>query len=212
MPQSGSGRVLAVGDIHGQREKLARLMEKVKPTPEDELVFLGDYIDRGPDAKGVIEYLIALQKRLPRAHFIRGNHEQMLLDYLEEGDELGFYLYNGGGATLSSYERDGRPDIPLHHLEFLRNLPFYHQTDEFIFVHAGLRPPLPLEEQDPQDLLWIRQEFLRSSYSWGKTVVFGHTPVSEPSFAPERIALDTGAGHGGPLSCCELRTGHCWSL
>lgn len=217
-----NGRLLAVGDIHGCYAKLVDLMEKVAPAAEDRLVFLGDYIDRGSESRQVIEYLLDLKKRLPRTVCLRGNHEQMLLEALTgEIEAVGLFLFNGGTATVTSYGGD-LDRLPAEHLDFLRALPLYHEEDEFIFVHAGLRPGVALEEQDPQDLLWIRREFLDSDYDWGKTVVHGHTPRPGVEFRENRIGIDTGAffverGAGvsagyGALTCCDVRSRTLWQV
>jgi serine/threonine protein phosphatase 1 len=204
-----AGRLLAVGDIHGCHELLVELLAKVKPRPEDQLIFLGDYVDRGPDARGVIEDLLALRQRHPGSVFLKGNHEAMFLEYLDGSDQLPFLL-NGGADTLKSYGAENEVRIPPEHVDFLRELKLYHETDHFIFVHAGLKPGVPLDQQVERDLLWIRSEFLDSDYDWGKTLVFGHTPRSAPLMTPHRIGLDTGAVYGRSLSCCDVRTRVCW--
>lgn len=216
-PSEGTGRLLAVGDIHGCYDKLLALMKNVAPKPRDRLVFLGDYIDRGPDSRRVLDALIDLRRSLPRTVCLRGNHEQMLLDALRGDIEaVALYLYNGGVTTLANYD-DDLSTLPAEHLGFLRALPLYHEEEGFIFVHAGLRPELSLEEQAEQDLLWIREEFLESDYDWGKTVVHGHSPRPGVEFRPNRIGLDTGAflqaaGGYGRLSCCEVRTRQLWQV
>lgn len=204
-----AGRLLAVGDIHGCRDLLVDLMAKVAPAPEDLLVFLGDYVDRGPDTRGVIDELLKLRQSHPRCIFLKGNHEAMFLEYLDGTDPFPFLL-NGGANTLASYQDDDDVRIPPEHLDFLRKLELYHETDRFIFVHAGLRPGVPLDRQVERDLLWIRREFLDSNYDWGKTLVFGHTPQQSPLMTPKRIGLDTGAVYGRTLSCCDVRTRTCW--
>ena len=205
----GAGRLLAIGDIHGCRDQLQALLAQVKPQPGDQLVFLGDYIDRGPHSKEVVDLVLSLRQRCPNCIFLKGNHEAMLEDYLVRGEQLQF-LRSGGDATLASYGATGAAEIPQSHREFFNNLRLYYQTDHFIFVHAGLRPGVPLAGQREQDLLWIREEFLSSGYDWGKTVVFGHTPRTRPLLTPTRIGLDTGAVYGGHLSCCEVRSGQLW--
>ena len=197
-----------MGDIHGRLELLDKLLARLDLDQErDELVFLGDYIDRGPDSKGVIERLMLLEKEPLGTVFLRGNHEAMLLDYLA-GKRKDLFLFNGGIATLRSYARPGQ-DLeevapPPAHLDFIRRLKLYYQSGETIFVHAGLRPGIPLEEQDPHDLIWIREEFHSSGYDWGKTIVFGHTPFGEPFVRGRLIGLDTGAGYDGRLTCLVL--------
>lgn len=203
------GRLLAIGDIHGCRDQLIALLAKVKPQASDRLIFLGDYIDRGPHSKEVIDLVLALRQRCPHCVFLKGNHEAMFLDYLVRGETLTF-LRNGGDATLASYAAAGCEGIPQAHRDFLNDLQLHYETDHFIFVHAGMRPGIPLEGQREQDLLWIREEFLSSNYDWGKTVVFGHTPRTSPQLTPNRISLDTGAVYGGRLTCCEVQTGQLW--
>lgn len=204
------GRLLAVGDIHGCLDHLERLMARVEPTPADRVVFLGDYIDRGPDGRGVIDFLIDFGRRFPRSVFLKGNHEAMFLDFLA-GRNQWLFLYNGGASTLESYREERGVRIPKEHLEFLSNLSLYHETEAFIFVHAGLRPGAPLNRQREKDLLWIREEFIDSPYDWGKTVVFGHTPRKEPLLGKSRICVDTGAVYGFFLSCCDVETRRCWT-
>lgn len=200
-------RLLAVGDIHGCLAPLRRLLHLVAPKPQDTIVFLGDYVDRGPDSRGVIDFLLKFAHLFPQTVFLKGNHEAMFLDYLQGGPKSPF-LQNGGISTLASYTQG----VPPEHLEFLRKLLLYHQTESHIFVHAGLRPERPLTEQREEDLLWIREEFLHSNYDWGKTIVFGHTPWPEPLLKDKRLGLDTGAVYGRTLSCCDVEKRQCWSV
>lgn len=202
-------RMLAIGDIHGCLAELDQLLEQVAPTAEDQLVFLGDYIDRGPDSAGVIDRLLQLRDHLPRTVCLRGNHEQMLLDFLDNRNP-GAFLANGGAETIASYQKDDRWPPPAAHLEFFRDLRTLYVTEDFIFVHAGLRPGISLEEQDQEDLLWIRWEFLESDADWGKPVVFGHTPRQTPLLKPNRIGIDTGCVYGRQLTCCDLYSGTIW--
>jgi serine/threonine protein phosphatase 1 len=207
---SKDGRLLAVGDIHGCLEDLERLMARVQPCPEDQVVFLGDYIDRGPNSKGVIDYLMALGRRFPHTIFLKGNHEEMFLNFVDGRNQL-LFLYNGGETTLQSYQEETGIRIPKSHLDFFQGLRLYHETERFIFVHAGLRPGIPLKEQNKRDLLWIREEFILSGYDWGKTVVFGHTPQQEPLFEKNKIGVDTGAFLGRFLTCCDVERRSCWT-
>jgi serine/threonine protein phosphatase 1 len=172
-------------------------------------VFLGDYVDRGPDSAGVIDALIDFREKFPKTVFLCGNHEQMLLDFLAGRDKV-LFLMNGGYATLASYRARDQWPPPEAHLNFLDRLVDRYETDRFIFVHAGLRPGIPLKDQAPEDLLWIRQDFLRSDYNWGKAVVYGHTPVQTPLLSETRIGLDTGCVYGRALTCCDLLSGHIW--
>jgi serine/threonine protein phosphatase 1 len=209
IPPSPRRRLLAVGDIHGCLRPLQELLGMVGPTADDQLVFLGDYVDRGPDSAGVIEILLALRERWPQTVFLRGNHEQLLLDVLAGGDPTTFLL-NGGGRTIASYEAAGGWPPPPSHQDFLRDLRYSFETEGFIFVHAGLRPGIPLAQQSPDDLLWIRHEFLLSAADWGKAVVYGHTPRQEVLLDDHRIGLDTGCVYGGRLTCCDVLTGRYW--
>ena len=207
--QNHPARLLVIGDIHGCLCQLKKLLEEVRPNANDQVVFLGDYVDRGPDSAGVIEELIAFQEKFPHTVFLCGNHEQMLLDYLE-GKDPTLFLMNGGDATLASYRTRKLWPLPKGHLDFLHSLKTLHATEQFIFVHAGLRPGLPLAEQHPDDLLWIRGDFLDSDYDWGRPVVYGHTPRQEPLITATRVGLDTGCVYGRVLTCCDLLSGRVW--
>lgn len=206
---STPGRLLAFGDIHGCRQALGELLTQVAPTADDRLVFLGDYVDRGPDSAGVIDDLLALREHFPATVFLRGNHEQMLLDVLA-GDNPATFLANGGGKTIASYRAGRGWPPPPEHLAFFEELPAIHTTGRFIFAHAGLRPGVPVGRQLPADLLWIRHEFLDNPYDWGQTVVFGHTPRQEPLLTMSRIGLDTGCVYGGKLTCCDVLNRKIW--
>ncbi|MDH3455101.1 MAG: serine/threonine protein phosphatase, partial [Desulfuromonadales bacterium] len=188
---------------------LKALLAQVVPTPADQVLFLGDYVDRGPASAGVIDYLIEFSRSFPATLFLRGNHEQMFTDYLDGRDPTAF-LMNGGLMTLNSYQSSGQWPVPPAHRAFIANLIDYYETDDYIFAHAGLRPGIPLAEQDSNDLLWIRREFIGSDYDWGKAVVFGHTPFQEPLLTETRLGLDTGCVYGRQLSCCEVRTRQIW--
>lgn len=205
----GQGRLLAIGDIHGCLDQLKALMDQVAPTLGDQVIFLGDYVDRGPASSSVIDYLIEFGKTLPATVFLRGNHDQMFADYLD-GRESTAFLMNGGLKTLSSYQRKGLWPIPSSHRAFLEALTNYYETEDYVFVHAGLRPGIPLAEQDINDLLWIRREFITSSYDWGKPVVYGHTPLEAPLLTETRIGLDTGCVYGRQLTCCDILSRRIW--
>ncbi len=201
----------AVGDIHGQLHMLEALVERVSFQEDDEVVFLGDFIDRGRDSRGVVEFLISFQKRHPRAVCLRGNHEDMFLDHLAGGGnyEAGVYFMNGGHETLDGYlDTRGEIRLPEAHAAFFENLQWMHVSRGFIFVHAGLRPGVSLERQDPMDLVWIRREFLDAEHDFGKPVVFGHTPTPVLNDRlPFYLGIDTRAVAGGCLSCVQLAEG-----
>jgi len=206
------GKIFAIGDIHGCRSKLEKLVPRIRiDGDKDTLVFIGDYIDRGPDSRGVVDLVLDLKEKIRTVICLKGNHEEMFLDYVCRGRDESFYLFNGGDATIASYgcrkTKEGMElDIPESHMDFFNSLLLWYETDEYIFVHAGLRDGVPLDDQDAHDLLWVRYEFIRSSYDFGKTVIFGHTPIShgDPLFLPGRIGIDTGAVYGGRLTCVEL--------
>lgn len=217
-------RVYAIGDIHGHLDELDQLLDWIEEDlasheGKAHLVFLGDYIDRGPDTKGVLKRLAG--KKLPghKQHFIKGNHEAVLLDLLDgkSADGLGWLRY-GGVEMLESYgvkrkdivKKAGtlaalvQEVVPAKHLKFLRSLEPMVELDDFLFVHAGIRPGRKIEKQKERDLLWIRNDFLDSSKDHGKVVVHGHTIEAEPKDRKNRIGLDTGCYAGGSLSLVRL--------
>jgi serine/threonine protein phosphatase 1 len=203
-------RIFAVGDIHGCYEKLVELM-KILPWSRkngDLLLFIGDYVDRGTRSRDVVEFLVKLQKNGGDFVFLKGNHEKMLLDYYVDHKDQMLYVANGGAETIASYVEGaiGRKafELPKDHLQFLQSLKLYYETDEYIFVHAGLRDAVPLPEQSQEDLLWIREEFIYSLYDWNKRVVFGHTALETPFVSPGKIGIDTGAVYGNKLTAVEL--------
>lgn len=201
-------KIFVVGDIHGCFDKLCALMDKIPiNNTRDQLIFIGDYIDRGPSSFDVVNYLIDFKKRVPGTIFIKGNHEDMLQNYLDGSDRF-TYLLNGGQKTMDEYlnrsdNKEAFP-IPSEHLEFFNSLQLYYQTDDYIFVHAGLREKVPLESQDKMDLLWTRDEFIHSDFNFGKRVIFGHTPFKKPLLQANKIGIDTGAVYGNLLTCVQL--------
>jgi serine/threonine protein phosphatase 1 len=201
-------KLFAIGDIHGCYGRLKALVEKIPiDFSRDTLLFIGDYIDRGPHSAEVVDYLIQLKKRVKEVIFLKGNHEDMLDKFLN-GDDRFTYLLNGGQQTLDSYlKKTVQPEsfpIPPDHVEFFKSLRLYYETEEFIFVHAGLRPRTPLETQSTEDLLWIRDNFISTKYDFGKRVIFGHTPLKKPLVEPNKIGIDTGAVYGNALTCVQL--------
>jgi serine/threonine protein phosphatase 1 len=204
-----------VGDIHGCLSELACLVENLPLKPADRIVFLGDYIDRGPDSKGVIDYLLGMTKAVPNEMiFLKGNHEDMLLSYLGFNGNYGdMFLANGGNATLASYgipplstsQDCATARIPASHLNFLLGLRSYYIYESFLCVHAGIQPLKPLESQREVDMLWIRNEFIGYPHRLRFTVIFGHTPQADVFFdLPSKIGIDTGVVYGRKLSCIEL--------
>ncbi|RKX62503.1 MAG: serine/threonine protein phosphatase [Thermodesulfobacteriota bacterium] len=203
---SGTNKIFAIGDIHGCLWSLEKLLN-ILPVNwgKDLVIFLGDYIDRGPDPRGVIEKILELKEFYKdKIITLKGNHEWMFERFLK-GIDIDIFLYNGGGMTLKSYyNKEGYLEIPEEHLKFLRELKLYYETEDYIFVHAGLRPGKELKEQSEEDLLWIRESFYLSEYKFPKIVVFGHTPFPAPLILEDRIGIDTGCVYGGALTAIEL--------
>jgi serine/threonine protein phosphatase 1 len=187
--------LIAIGDIHGCAQTLDVLLERIDPEQGDHLVFIGDYIDRGPDSKGVIDRLIELSDSYS-CTFLRGNHEALMLSYLDY-QEYDLWSINGGIATLSSYlNSDHKLGIPAAHEEFIRKTELYYDTPGFFFVHAGLKPYLSiaqnLEQGGEEVYLWERGHLKEKDLAWEKTVVCGHTPQPEPMNTEKLINIDTG--------------------
>jgi serine/threonine protein phosphatase 1 len=213
-------RVYAVGDVHGCGGRLAALHEAIArdaadrlPVPRTVLIHLGDYVDRGPESAAVIERLLG-PSPLPGAEVVNllGNHEVMMLDAFDPrsaAGAIGFWLDNGGEATLASYgatpeDADSWDLVPQAHLDFLGRCELSRSAGGYLFVHAGVRPGVALEHQDPFDLVWIREPFLAFRGDLGAVVVHGHTPCPRPEVLPHRIGIDTGAVFGGALTCLVL--------
>ncbi len=187
--------LVTIGDVHGCLKTLQALLDRIGPAPDDHLVFIGDYIDRGPDSKGVIDFLLQLRERFD-CTFLRGNHEAFMLDYLDYG-AFDQWRVNGGLQTLESYtEADRKVIIPPEHEQFVRETLLVHDTPDFCFVHAGLRPEYTVEKNlqmnDEEVFLWERTHLKAVRYNWEKTVVCGHTPVREPVNEDKLINIDTG--------------------
>jgi len=205
---SASGKIFIVGDVHGCLGMLQRLIDQIGWRPEaDRLIFLGDFIDRGSESRGVVEYVLEISKRSEHVECLMGNHEKILLDFLD-GRDMNTFFVNGGLATLNSYRGEtpkyGGFLIPDEHLSFFRSLKLLIELDDFYVVHAGFRPGVPIEKQTTEDLLWIRDSFIFSNYYFGKRVIFGHTPFAKPLVMENKIGLDTGAVYGNRLTCLEL--------
>ncbi len=218
--EATSKRIFVIGDVHGcpkEPEILLRFLEEQEGLQDEDLVvFLGDYIDRGPDSKAVVDVVLDFRTRFPRTRFLKGNHEDMLLDFLGFGGNLGqAFLYNGGLETIQSYgitvfapPGEMVSAMPPSHFKFYCELESIITVSDFICVHAGLNPLRDLGAQNDSDVFWIRDEFLNNVHSFKKTVVFGHTPHKDVfQHLPYKIGLDTGLVFGNKLSCLELRSG-----
>ena len=196
-----------IGDIHGCLGMLKRLIDKINWRPDsDGLIFLGDYIDRGVDSRGVLNFLLELSALSPNVQFLMGNHERLFLNYLE-GENEGTFLFNGGVSTLNSYRMNSDIEIPLEHLSFLKTLKTMIELEDYYIVHAGLKPGIGIRDQSEEDRLWIRESFIFSDHDFGKKIIFGHTPFSFPLVMDNKIGLDTGAVYGNMLTCLEIPSG-----
>lgn len=208
-----NSHIFAIGDIHGCLDHIKRLMERLPYVKgRDILVFLGDYIDRGHDSRGVLDFLCGLQDTGHETVMLMGNHEYYLLEAARRGDEnfMATLRLIGAEATLQSYGLQDLSQItnlafmPERHRRFMQELKPLWEIEDFIFVHAGLEPFKTLNEQRPPVIYEIRDAFFSSDFDFGKTVVFGHTPFETPFLAPGRIGIDTGAVYGNLLTAVEL--------
>jgi serine/threonine protein phosphatase 1 len=226
-------RVYAFGDIHGRVDLLRQLHALVhddawrRQAPRNVAVYLGDYIDRGEESPAVIDLL--LDAPLPgfETVLLKGNHEESLLRFLEDVSIGPSWMLYGGQETLAAYgvrppspgregeleraQRELRLKLPPRHLRFFNDLKLTHEEGDYLFAHAGVRPGVPLDQQDAQDLMWIRDEFLFSDAEFGKIVVHGHTISERPDVQRNRIGIDTGAFASGRLTCLVLE-GADWSF
>jgi serine/threonine protein phosphatase 1 len=203
----------AIGDVHGCCDKLEALLlacDRVRAGREVRYVFIGDYIDRGPDSRKVIDLLMHKQLSEGRRFVcLRGNHEQMLIVAAAEGRsdrDLMTWWANGGEQTLDSYGVNDPSSLPTTHLEWIRALPLRFADQKRLFVHAGIRPGVAIADQSDDDLLWMREPFLSSKASCTTFVVHGHTPTNSglPDLHSHRLNLDTGACFGGELTAAAF--------
>lgn len=204
-------KIIAISDIHGCYKELKMLIRTLESSSEydkntDVLIFLGDYIDRGPDSKKVISFVRGLQDESENVIALMGNHEKMCIDYLECGDSC--WAFNGKRATVSSY---GDISAMSDDVEWMKTLPLYYEADSFIFVHAGVNPDVSLEENTSYDLLWERDGFIYNSANFRKKVIFGHTPsvlfndTDKPyETISGNIGIDTGCVFLGKLTALIL--------
>ena len=217
-------RLYCIGDIHGRLDLLRTVHEKIVDdvtgfNGHKTIVYLGDYIDRGMDSKETLEFLLTDHFPDFKKVFLLGNHEQVLLQFVLNSDAsiANTWFQFGGLSTILSYgvEIRGIPTLkeiprihaeliqklPATHLTFLQNLSLSYEAGDYFFVHAGIKPKVKLNNQQAEDLLWIREEFLNSPLFHGKVIVHGHTVTAEPECLPNRIGIDTGAYSSGKLSC-----------
>jgi serine/threonine protein phosphatase 1 len=216
-------RVYAVGDLHGCADLLSAMLRRIdddlktRPIAKSVQVFLGDYIDRGPNSRQVIDLLIA-RSQAQDVQFLRGNHEVCLSQFLSDPTMLAEWRHLGGINTLLSYGVRPTSDhqshrevadafrqaLPDSHRDFIQGLALSFTCGDYFFAHAGVRPGIPLDKQRQHDLLWIRDDFLLHEEDFGKVVVHGHTPTVEPVVKSNRINIDTGAYATGRLTCLVL--------
>lgn len=228
--------IYAIGDLHGQVAEFERALSLIESDggKDARIVFLGDYVDRGPDSRGLIERLIAGHDAGRDWITLLGNHDRMFAWFMEDTPRhdphllLGFHWLHdrlGGVETLRSYgvEFEGqirlenlhamaKAAVPLSHLTFLRDLVLMHQTPDLAFVHAGIRPGFPLNEQNANDLVWIRKTFHDHTGAHPKLIVHGHTPVSQATHYGNRVNLDTGAGYGNAVAVAVFEGRCSWEL
>lgn len=218
-------RLYAVGDVHGRDDLLQRLLHAIaadaaESNAQKSIVFLGDYVDRGPQSKEVVERLIGLDLPDWRIVRLRGNHDQAVLDFIATPSFYRVWRNFGAADTLLSYgvkpprfddenafiEARGEfvAKCPRAHLEFLNNLDYSYELGDYFFVHAGVRPGISLNRQSPEDMMWIRDDFLMSNQRFEKVVVHGHTPADGPVVRPNRIGVDTGAYATNRLTAAVL--------
>ncbi|MBO9473717.1 serine/threonine protein phosphatase [Shimia sp. R10_1] len=228
--------IYAIGDVHGQLEKLLEVIARIEADggPTANIVFLGDLVDRGPDSSGVIELVINARQLGKNWQVVKGNHDRMFQYFMEDTPrhdtrlraELSWmHPRLGGRETLASYGVDVHPDrteqdlhaearakVPQSHMAFIESLPFFHQVDNLLFVHAGIRPGIALPKQSEDDLCWIRDDFLNYPRQHPWLVVHGHTVVPAVEHRGNRVNLDTGAGYGNPISAVVFEGDQVWRL
>ena len=194
-------RYIAITDIHGELAKLESVLSKIDTRPDDIFVFMGDYIDRGNNSKGVVERVIA-QSKTHKCVYLMGSHEYAYLH--SQKDEYYDFLFKnyGGPATVKSY--GSFENIGKIHGNFFKNLKFYYLTDKYLFVHAGINPAYPLEKQDEVDLVYIRGKFIYSKHNLPQKIIFGHTEFDKPYIDAGKIGIDLGCGKYKNAKLCAL--------
>ena len=209
MSISTTSTTCVIGDIHGCHTALVQLLDIILPKANT-LVFLGDYVDRGPHSKEVVTTILSLRTRRSRVVTLMGNHDFLFLQYLSGGDDR-LFLQAGGIETLASYDIDPlasleerRNQVPSDHLAFFKTLPLYWEDQHALYVHAGLQPGRHLSQQTQHWCLWARDTFLTTPLDFKKPVVFGHTVFPEPYLCVDKIGIDTGAVYGGKLTALLL--------
>jgi len=219
--------VYAIGDVHGRIDLLQSLEQRIvedaatRGAARRVIVYLGDFVDRGYESRAVIEHLLETEIAGFERVFLMGNHEEYMIRFLEDSSKARGWFANGGIETLMSYgvvaggsgatdtdlarvQSEFRAALPDSHKAFLAGLPVMHREGDYLFVHAGIRPGVAIEDQDPEDLRWIRRDFLDDKRDYGVVVVHGHTITEHPVDRPNRIGVDTGAYASSRLTCAVL--------
>ena len=207
-------RTIAIGDIHGYLQALDAIVAAVDPQPHDTLVFLGDYVDAGPNSRDVLDRLIGLGNRF-RVVCLLGNHEETMLGARGGKSDLRFWLNIGGRETLESYGSAGDLRlVPPDHFDFLKGLPLFHETPTHFFVHANYDPQRPLAQQESAILLWKQLNEIPAPHVSGKIAVVGHTPQKNQQILdlPHLKCIDTGCGYGGLLTALDVGNGQVWQV
>jgi serine/threonine protein phosphatase 1 len=218
-------RTLVIGDIHGCVNTLKELLSKVKIRKGDKIIFLGDYIDRGPFSKQVIDFVRELQANSDyEVIALRGNHEEMCINFYRNPHSpyRDAFLHNGGFATVRSFYSDEETKdsvdvyvshkVPDEYLDWMNDLPYRYEDEDAYYVHAGFSPYFELEDQYNEDLIWIRDVFLQSHHKWDKPVVHGHTPNNNMFKDDRRIGLDLGCVYSGKLACYDMKSEILWTI
>lgn len=199
-------RLIGISDIHGEYDKLCAVIDKISPQKNDKIVFMGDYIDRGLKSRAVVDKLIDLGDVCHCVYLI-GSHEYAMM-HAKTDDYYNYLFWNyGGDSTVKSY--GSFENIMKIHGEFFRNLKFYHIESKYLFVHAGLRNGIPIEEQNEEDMVYIRSEFYNKKHSFPYKIIFGHTEFDEPQVQDDKICIDTGCGKykNAPLTAIVIENG-----
>ncbi|ASK87438.1 metallophosphoesterase family protein [Sphingorhabdus sp. SMR4y] len=227
-------RVYAIGDVHGRNDLLLQLLDQIikddseRDNAESEIIFLGDLVDRGPDSAGVLDTAMRIKEELGNVRFLMGNHEEVYLSAVT-GEEKAVRFFNriGGRETILSYDISMKeyieldmaqlaariPELfPRHHIDFIAGFEDQVIIGDYAFVHAGIRPGLPISEQRQKDLRWIREDFLSAQEDHEKVIVYGHTISDEVVEAGNRIGIDTGAYYSGKLTALALQGSERWYL
>lgn len=204
----------AIGDVHGRYDLMQQILKQIRADAAEQphrIIFLGDYVDRGPDSRKVVEAVMEMVNSCqPDREIIAltGNHEQMMLDAVSDGSghSAVHWLKNGGVATMQSYGLDywDLHKLPMDHLKFLHALPRTVDNGVHFFCHAGVNPNFPLDQQDEEEIIWIRDKFLNSDKDFGRIIVHGHTIFEAPQQLHNRLSIDTGAYHTGNLTAVAL--------